>query len=121
MLRTNAYSALASTVKNDPKLSAALQNVNGISQEYLATVNDLYASHNSYLSRRNDVEDRLMDVEDNADDASTYLLDFSDLREVQSNASLRRASELGGELETRLLTLITVTSDYMKICRGCHS
>lgn len=111
---TNAYSALASTVKNDPKLSAALQNVNDISQEYLATVNGLYASHNSYLSRRNDVKDRLMDVEDNADDASTYLLDFSDLREVQSNASLRRASELGGELETRLLTLITVTSDYMK-------
>ena len=111
---TNAYSALASTVKNDPKLSAALQNVNGISQEYLATVNGLYASHNSYLSRRNDVEDRLMDVKDNADDASTYLLDFSDLREVQSNANLRRASELGGELETRLLTLITVTSDYMK-------
>ena len=111
---TNAYSALASTVKNDPKLSAALQNVNGISQEYLATVNGLYASHNSYLSRRNDVEDRLMDVEDNADDASTYLLDFSDLREVQSNANLRRASELGGELETRLLTLITVTSDYIK-------
>ncbi|MDG6098022.1 methyl-accepting chemotaxis protein [Alteromonas sp. ZYF713] len=111
---TNAYSALASTVKNDPKLSAALQNVNGMSQEYLATVNGLYASHNSYLSRRNDVEDRLMDVEDNADDASTYLLDFSDLREVQNNASLRRASELGGELETRLLTLITVTSDYMK-------
>ena len=111
---TNAYSALASTVKNDPKLSAALQNVNGISQEYLATVNGLYASHNSYLSRRNDVEDRLMDVEDNADDASTYLLDFSDLRDVQSNANLRRASELGGELETRLLTLITVTSDYMK-------
>ena len=111
---TNAYSALASTVKNDPKLSAALQNVNGISQEYLATVNSLYASHNSYLSRRNDVEDRLMDVEDNADDASTYLLDFSDLREVQSNANLRRASELGGELETRLLTLITVTSDYIK-------
>ncbi|HAU91964.1 MAG TPA: methyl-accepting chemotaxis protein, partial [Alteromonas sp.] len=35
-------------------------------------------------------------------------------REVQSNASLRRASELGGELETRLLTLITVTSDYIK-------
>ncbi|MEC9260388.1 MAG: methyl-accepting chemotaxis protein [Pseudomonadota bacterium] len=111
---TDAYKALALTVKNDPKLSAALQNVNGISQEYLATVNGLYASHNSYLSRRNDVENRLMDVEDNADDASTYLLDFSDLREVQSNANLRRASELGGELETRLLTLITVTSDYIK-------
>jgi len=111
---TDAYKALASTVKNDPKLSAALQNVNGISQEYLATVNGLYTSHNSYLSRRNDVESRLMDVEDNADDASTYLLDFSDLREVQSNTNLRRASELGGELETRLLTLITVTSDYIK-------
>lgn len=111
---TNAYKALATTVKNDPKLSAALQNVNGISQDYLSTVNGLYASHNNYLSRRNDVENRLMDLEDNADDASTYLLDFSDLREVQSNTNLRRASELGGELETRLLTLITVTSDYIK-------
>ena len=111
---TNAYKALATTVKNDPKLSAALQNVNGISQDYLSTVNGLYASHNNYLSRRNDVENRLMDLEDNADDASTYLLDFSDLREVQCNTNLRRASELGGELETRLLTLITVTSDYIK-------
>ena len=111
---TNAYKALATTVKNDPKLSAALQNVNGISQDYLSTVNGLYASHNNYLSRRNDVENRLMDLEDNADDASTYLLDFSDLRDVHSNTNLRRASELGGELETRLLTLITVTSDYIK-------
>ena len=110
----NTYKALASTVSNDPKLSAALQNVNGISQDYLTTVNGLYTSHNQFLSRRNDVEDRLMDVEDNADDASTYLLDFSDLNEVQNNANLRRASELGSELETRLLTLITVTSDYIK-------
>ena len=49
---TDAYKALASTVKNDPKLSAALQNVNGISQEYLATVNGLYTSHNSYPPQR---------------------------------------------------------------------
>ncbi|GGF68685.1 HAMP domain-containing methyl-accepting chemotaxis protein [Alteromonas lipolytica] len=110
----DTYKSLAATVQNDPELSSALQNVNGISKEYQATVNGLYSSHNQYLTRRNNVQDRLADVEDNADDASMLLLDFSDLSEVQSNASLRRASELGGELETRLLTLITVTSDYIK-------
>lgn len=110
----NAYSELAKTVKNDPKLSTALQNVYGISQQYLSTINGLFDSHNQFLAKRNDVEDRLMDVEDNADDASTYLLDFSDLDEVSSNRNLEKASNLGGELETRLLTLITVTSDYIK-------
>lgn len=110
----NAYTALAATVKNDPKLSDSLNNVNGMSKDYLTTVRGLFENHTSYLSRRNDVADRLMDVEDNADDASTYLLDFSDMDAVQNSASLRRASELGSELETRLLTLITVTSDYIK-------
>ncbi|NVK54543.1 MAG: methyl-accepting chemotaxis protein [Alteromonadaceae bacterium] len=110
----NAYESLAVTVKDDPQLSAAVKSVNGISKDYLTTVTSLYQNHNQYLARRNDVENRLMDVEDNADDASTYLLDFSDLDAVASNSNLRRASELGGELETRLLTLITVTSDYIK-------
>ncbi|MDC8830027.1 methyl-accepting chemotaxis protein [Alteromonas gilva] len=110
----DAYTSLAVTVKGDPELSAALQSVNNISKDYLTTVTGLYQNHNQFLARRNDVESRLMDVEDNADDASTYLLDFSDLDAVANNSNLRRASELGAELETRLLTLITVTSDYIK-------
>ncbi|MCP4282531.1 MAG: methyl-accepting chemotaxis protein, partial [Alteromonas sp.] len=109
-----AYKSLAVTVKNDPKLKASLQTVRGQYEEYLSTVNSLYDSHLQYLHKRNEVSSRLMDVEDNADDASTYLLDFSDTDEVARSTKLKKASQLGSELETRLLTLMTVTSDYIK-------
>ncbi len=109
-----AYKSLAVTVKNDPKLKASLQTVRGQYEEYLSTVNSLYDSHLQYLHKRNEVSSRLMDVEDNADDASTYLLDFSDADEVARSTKLKKASQLGSELETRLLTLMTVTSDYIK-------
>lgn len=111
---SSAYNNLAKTVVNDEKLSVAVKNVHGFSQEYLSTIKSFFNSHNEYLSRQEDIETRLMDLEDNADDASTYLVDFSDLDSVSSNPKLRRASDLGGELENRLLTLITATSDYIK-------
>ncbi|WP_421712731.1 methyl-accepting chemotaxis protein, partial [Alteromonas abrolhosensis] len=56
----------------------------------------------------------LGDAEDNADDASTYLLDFSDLDAVQRDPNLRRAAEIGGQLETSLLSLLTVSNEYIK-------
>ena len=67
-----------------------------------------------YLDLRNSIEDRLGDAEDNADDASTYLLDFSDLDSVQQDSNLRRAAEIGGQLETSLLSLLTVSYEYIK-------
>tara|TARA_Y100000296_G_scaffold39785_1_gene45893 strand:+ start:1 stop:1620 length:1620 start_codon:yes stop_codon:yes gene_type:complete len=67
-----------------------------------------------YLDIRNTIQDRLGDAEDNADDASTYLLDFSDLDAVQRDSNLRRAAEIGGQLETSLLSLLTVSYEYIK-------
>ena len=74
----------------------------------------MYKNHQMYLDLRNTIQDRLGDAEDNADDASTYLLDFSDLDSVQRDANLRRAAEVGGQLETSLLSLLTVSYEYIK-------
>lgn len=74
----------------------------------------MYQNHQKYLSLRNTIQDRLGDAEDNADDASTYLLDFSDLDTVQNDTKLRRASEIGSQLETSLLSMLTVSNEYVK-------
>jgi len=108
------YTKLASAVSEQPDLRSTLNSVRSAFDAYLLNVDDLHANHQKYMDLRNTIESRLGDAEDNADDASTYLLDFSDLDSVQNNANLRRASQKGGELETALLSLLTVSTEYVK-------
>lgn len=108
------YTKLASAVSEEPDLRSTLNSVRSAFDAYLLNVDDLHANHQKYMDLRNAIENKLGDAEDNADDASTYLLDFSDLDAVQNNANLRRASQKGGELETALLSLLTVSTEYVK-------
>lgn len=108
------YTKLASAVSEQADLRSTLNSVRSAFDAYLLNVDDLHANHQKYMDLRNAIDSRLGDAEDNADDASTYLLDFSDLDAVQNNANLRRASQKGGELETALLSLLTVSTEYVK-------
>jgi methyl-accepting chemotaxis protein len=108
------YKKLAQAVKNEPQLKSTLNGVRESYETYITNVEALYNSHQQYLELRNTIQSRLGDAEDNADDASTYLLDFSDLDVVDSDPKLRRAAEIGGQLETSLLSLLTVSSEYVK-------
>ncbi|GMM69158.1 methyl-accepting chemotaxis protein [Alteromonas sp. MTD1] len=108
------YKKLAQAVKNEPQLKSTLNGVRESYETYITNVEALYNSHQKYLELRNTIQSRLGDAEDNADDASTYLLDFSDLDAVDSDPKLRRAAEIGGQLETSLLSLLTVSSEYVK-------
>ncbi|GFD88445.1 methyl-accepting chemotaxis protein [Tenacibaculum sp. KUL152] len=108
------YKKLALAVDDQPQLKSTLNSVRQSFDAYTANVEEMYKNHEKYLGLRNTIQDRLGDAEDNADDASTYLLDFSDLDAVQSNASLRRAAEVGSQLESSLLSLLTVSNEYVK-------
>ena len=108
------YTKLASAVSEEPDLRSTLNSVRSAFDAYLLNVDDLHTNHQKYMDLRNAIENKLGDAEDNADDASTYLLDFSDLDAVQNNPNLRRASQKGGELETALLSLLTVSTEYVK-------
>lgn len=110
----NEYKLLAHAVENQPELKSTLNSVRQSFDAYTKNVEVMYQNHQKYLSLRNTIQDRLGDAEDNADDASTYLLDFSDLDAVQDDANLRRASEIGSQLETSLLSLLTVSTEYVK-------
>ncbi|MDY6975310.1 MAG: methyl-accepting chemotaxis protein [Pseudomonadota bacterium] len=110
----NEYQKLAQAVNNEPELRSTLKNVRESYDAYITNVEAMYKNHQMYLDLRNNIQDRLGDAEDNADDASTYLLDFSDLDSVQRDPNLRRAAEIGGQLETSLLSLLTVSYEYIK-------
>ena len=108
------YKKLAQAVNNEPELKSTLNTVRESYEAYITNVEAMYKNHQMYLDIRNTIQDRLGDAEDNADDASTYLLDFSDLDAVQRDSNLRRAPEIGGQLETSLLSLLTVSYEYIK-------
>ena len=110
----NEYKQLAHAVENQPELKSTLNSVRQSFDAYTRNVEVMYQNHQKYLSLRNTIQDRLGDAEDNADDASTYLLDFSDLDTVQNDTKLRRASEIGSQLETSLLSMLTVSNEYVK-------
>ncbi|AXT37927.1 methyl-accepting chemotaxis protein [Alteromonas sp. BL110] len=110
----NEYKKLAQAVSNEPELRSTLNNVRESYDAYITNVETMYKNHQMYLNLRNNIQDKLGDAEDNADDASTYLLDFSDLDAVQRDPNLRRAAEIGGQLETSLLSLLTVSYEYIK-------
>ena len=108
------YKKLAQAVNNEPELKSTLNTVRESYEAYITNVEAMYNNHQMYLDIRNTIQDRLGDAEDNADDASTYLLDFSDLDAVQRDPNLRRAAEIGSQLETSLLSLLTVSYEYIK-------
>jgi len=108
------YKKLAQAVNNEPELKNTLNTVRESYEAYITNVEAMYKNHQMYLDIRNTIQDRLGDAEDNADDASTYLLDFSDLDAVQRDPNLQRAAEIGGQLETSLLSLLTVSNEYIK-------
>ena len=108
------YKKLAQAVNNEPELKSTLNTVRESYEAYITNVEAMYNNHQMYLDIRNTIQDRLGNAEDNADDASTYLLDFSDLDAVQRDSNLRRAAEIGGQLETSLLSLLTVSYEYIK-------
>eukprot|EP00581_Thalassiosira_minuscula_P036781 CAMPEP_0184470196 /NCGR_PEP_ID=MMETSP0740-20130409/90742_1 /TAXON_ID=385413 /ORGANISM="Thalassiosira miniscula, Strain CCMP1093" /LENGTH=579 /DNA_ID=CAMNT_0026846303 /DNA_START=321 /DNA_END=2060 /DNA_ORIENTATION=+ len=101
-------------VSKDAALSAALQSVEGIYEQYNVNVTDMFNSRKDDLEFGESLADTVSDVEDNADDSSTLLLDFADLDAVQRDSRLTQAAELGSRLETSLLSLLTVSADYIK-------
>lgn len=108
------FNSVKQIVSRDAALSSTMANVDSIFKEYLSNVQNMFGSRKDYLEYGNALEDLIGDIEDNADDSSSLLLDFADLDQVRQDSRLRQASEVGGRLETSLLSLLTVSADYIK-------
>lgn len=105
---------LKTVVSKEAGLSGTLSSVEGLFSQYNDNVSSMFENRKTDLQLGGALDDIVSDVEDNSDDASTLILDFSDLDSVQSNNRLRQAADIGGKLETSLLSLLTVSADYIK-------
>ncbi|MEO9946996.1 MAG: methyl-accepting chemotaxis protein [Paraglaciecola sp.] len=105
---------LSAVVTREPALRKSLVETETIFREYLDNVNTLFVNKKSQLEYADNLLDIIGDVEDNADDTSTLIVDFADLDEVADNSSLQQTSEIANGLESNLMTLLTASAEYVK-------
>ncbi|GAB3019001.1 methyl-accepting chemotaxis protein [Bowmanella dokdonensis] len=106
--------SLTGTVSGQPELKSTLAEVERVYEEYHSNVNRMFDNRRTDLELGQRIASQLGDLEDNTDDTSTLLLDFSDLDAARGNGPLAQASKIGTELETALMSLVTVGNQYAK-------
>jgi methyl-accepting chemotaxis protein len=105
---------LTAVVSKEQDLRASLIETENIYRQYIENINTLLDSKKADLVFGNKVLDVLGNIEDNADDSSTLIVDFADLEKVQNNNQLSRAVDIANGLESNLTTLLTVGAEYVK-------
>ncbi|MGK0305265.1 MAG: methyl-accepting chemotaxis protein [Gammaproteobacteria bacterium] len=110
----NELRILTSVVSKEPDLRESLIETEEIYRQYIENVNAIFDNKKADLEFGNKVLDVLSNIEDNADDGSTLIVDFADLEKVQSNSQLSKAAEIANGLESSLTSLLTVGAEYVK-------
>jgi methyl-accepting chemotaxis protein len=110
----NELRVLSQVVDKEQDLKKTLKETEIIYQEYIKHVGIMFDSRQADLSYAGKLEEQLGTIEDNADDSSSLILDFADLDEVQDSKQLTKAAELLGDLESSLVSLLTVSSEFIQ-------
>jgi methyl-accepting chemotaxis protein len=110
----NEMQVLTKVVSRETGLKNTLKEVQDIYAQYVENVGNMFESRKTDLQLGSELADTLGTIEDGADDTSSLILDFADLDTVQSNRQLTKAAELGGQLESNLMSLLTVGAEYVK-------
>ncbi|WP_158967358.1 methyl-accepting chemotaxis protein [Paraglaciecola sp. L3A3] len=105
---------LRGIVSQEKELHSSLVKTEEIYTQYMTNVSAIFDNKKSELEFQDEINNQLGDIEDNSDDASTLIVDFSDLDEVQNNSQLKRASDIANSLESNLMSLLTFSSEYIK-------
>lgn len=111
-LYDTAAKALQSVVSEEETLANSFKQVSASYTEFTPVSKKLFAELSKSLTLRDQIASQLSDVELNADDSASLLLDFSDVRDV--NRRFPEASKSATELETGLNTLVSVVVDLTR-------
>jgi methyl-accepting chemotaxis protein len=110
----NELRVLTRVVSKEKGLRDSLVESENIYSDYIKNINVLFDNKKADLEFGNKVLDVLSNIEDNADDGSTLIVDFADLEDVQNNSQLSKAAEIANGLESNLTSLLTVGAEYVK-------
>ncbi len=103
---------LTDVVKGDRELSASVSSIQSTYNDYQQNANNTFIAHIRNIELQLKLEELTDDVEEKIDDASSLLLDFTYLEDLENSASLQQASVLAEPMESGLLTLFTVIAEY---------
>ena len=112
----NAYDSasknLQAILSNEPVLASSYQEVAAQYNEFIPTSTKLFAELKKSLSLRDEINSKLGDLESNADDAASLILDFSDVRDVSRR--FPKSAEAASVLETSMNSMVSTVVDLTR-------
>ncbi len=112
----DAYDAAAKNlqaiVAEEPELSSSFKKVSSIYGEFMPTSSDLFRKLTQNLTLRDKINSLISDLESNADDSASLLLDFSDIRDVSRR--FPKSASAASELETSMNSLVSTVVDLSR-------
>lgn len=106
-------SRLSNVVSKQQALRESVEKVQGIYEVYSENTAGLFASHISAIDYHTQLNDMLAQLEEQADDASSLLLDFNDLDEIADSSNLQQVAKLTSSMESGLLALLSIGTEYI--------
>ena len=112
----NAYDVasknLQAILSNEPVLASSYKEVAAQYNEFIPTSTKLFAELKKSLSLRDEINSKLGDLESNADDAASLILDFSDVRDVSRR--FPKSAEAASVLETSMNSMVSTVVDLTR-------
>ncbi len=103
---------LRNVVRNDAGLVKAVDEIQATYTSYNLNAQGMFSAHTSDIELNKKLSGIIEQLEEKTDDASSYLLDFTDLDEVSSSRNLQAAAQLSGTMESGLLALLTTATEF---------
>jgi methyl-accepting chemotaxis protein len=107
------YSKLKDVVKSDQKLYTEADEVGNTYEEFVQSVNNLFNDKASEINLRSAINEQLEEIELNAEDATTVVLDILDLEGLKSKYN--RAYLAANNLETNLSSAVVTSNDIYTV------
>lgn len=112
----DAYDAAAknlqTVVAKEPELAASFKKVATTYTEFTPTSTQLFSKLKESLTLRDKIASKLSDLESNADDSASLILDFADTRDVSNR--FPKSAEAAGVLETSMNSLVSTVVDLSR-------
>lgn len=108
----HTITSLRTIVENDEQLSNSVTEMAQNYAAYSTTAQMMFEAHTKEIELETTLIETVEALEEKIDDASSLLLDFSDLDEVSNSTSLQAVANLTGSLESDLLRMFTAASEY---------
>lgn len=107
-----ASANLQSVLANEVELSASYKQAAAEYEQFVPTSNKLFSELKKSLSMKEQIASKLSDLESNADDAASLILDFSDVRDVSRR--FPKSAEAAGVLETAINSMVSTVVDLTR-------